>query len=126
MEATFAIWKEKNTILLKKLAIGAKPKEIIGKVSEDILTAFSKTNLIDKYDIYQHLMAYWAETMQDDMYLIAVDGWKVELEPVEGKKGEMECDLVPQYLVINRYFASEKKAIEELQAKLENASQETE
>ncbi len=31
-------------------------------------------------------MNYWAETMQDDMYLIAVDGWNVELAPVEGKE----------------------------------------
>lgn len=124
MEATFDAWKEKNVALLKKLVIGAKPKEIIHGVAEDILTAFGKTNLIDKYDIYQHLMAYWAETMQDDMHLIAVDGWKAELEAVEGKKGEVECDLVLKYLVVNRYFASEKQAIEELESKLDVASQE--
>ncbi len=126
METTFAAWKEKNTTLLKKLSIGAKPKEIIHGVSEDILTAFSKTNLIDKYDVYQHLMEYWAETMQDDMYLIAVDGWKAELVAVEGRRGEVECDLLPKYLVINRYFASDKKAIEELQVKLDNVSREIE
>ena len=126
MEATFDTWKEKNTKLLKNFTIGAKPKEVIQEISEDILLAFSKTNLIDKYDIYQHLMEYWAETMQDDMYLIAVDGWKAELTPVEGKKGEMDCDLVQKYLVINRYFASEKKAIEELQIKFDNASREIE
>ncbi len=126
MEATFAVWKERNTVLLKKLAIGAKPKGIIHEVSEDILATFSKTNLIDRYDIYQHLMEYWAETMQDDMYLIAVDGWKAELMPVEGKKGEMDCDLVPKALVINRYFANEKQSIEELQTKLDTASREIE
>lgn len=126
MEATFATWKEKNTILLKNLTIGLKPKEIIYRISEDILAAFSKTNLIDKYDIYQHLMEYWAETMQDDMYLIAVEGWKAELSAVEGKKGETECDLVPKYLLINRYFANDKQAIEELQTKLDNASREIE
>ncbi|MFH1444713.1 MAG: type I restriction-modification system subunit M [Candidatus Peregrinibacteria bacterium] len=126
MEATFATWKERNTVLLKKLAIGAKPKEIIHEVSEDILATFSKTNLIDKYDIYQHLMGYWAETMQDDMYLIAVDGWKAELVPVEGKKGETECDLVPKLLVVNHYFAGEKKAIENLQTNLDNSSREIE
>lgn len=124
MEATFATWKEKNTVLLKNLTIGVKPKEIIHGVSEDILTTFNKTNLIDKYDIYQHLMEYWSETMQDDMYLIAADGWKLELVAVEGKKGEMECDLLPKYLVINRYFASERQTIEELQAKLDNVSRE--
>jgi type I restriction enzyme M protein len=126
MEATFDTWKDKNIVLLKNLTIGAKPKAIIHGISEDILAIFSKTNLIDKYDIYQHLMAYWEETMQDDMYLIAVDGWKAELVPVEGKKGEMECDLVPKYLVINRYFASEKQAIEELHAKLDNSSRKIE
>jgi type I restriction enzyme M protein len=124
MHATFAAWKEINTVRLKKLTIGMNPKEIIHEVSEDILVAFRKTNLIDTYDIYQHLMEYWAETMQDDMYLIAVDGWKAELAPVEGKKGAMECDLVPKYLVINRYFPSEKQVIEKLQAKLDNASRE--
>jgi type I restriction enzyme M protein len=64
--------------------------------------------------------------MQDDMYLIATDGWKAELILLEGKKGEMECDLVPKYLVINRYFSSEKKVIEELQVKVDNAEQEIE
>jgi type I restriction enzyme M protein len=126
MEATFTTWKEKNTILFKNLTIDLKPKEIIYVISEDILTTFSQTNLIDKYDIYQHLMEYWAETMQDDMYLIAVEGWKAELAAVEGKKGEVECDLVPKYLVINRYFANDKQAMEELQTKLDNASREIE
>lgn len=126
MESTFATWKEKNTTLLKNLSIGAKPKEIINGVSEDILMTFSKTSLIDKYDIYQHLMEYWAETMQDDMYLIAVDGWKAELAAVEGKKGGVECDLVPKYLVVNHYFASEKQVIDELQNKLDSTTQEIE
>lgn len=126
IEAAFASWKEKNTVLLKNLTIGVKPKEIIYGVFEDILATFSKTHLIDKYDIYQHLMTYWADTMQDDMYLIAVNGWKAELMAVEGKKGEMECDLVPKYLVINRYFAGEKQAIEVLQANLDTTSREIE
>lgn len=124
MEETFKKWKAKNVKLLKDLNKGAKPKEVIHGISEDILSAFNKTNLIDKYDIYQHLMEYWSETMQDDMYLIAVDGWKAELTPVKDKKGELECDLVPKYLVINRYFGFEKREIEELRNKLDAASQE--
>lgn len=119
VEATFATWKGKNTALLKNLTIGAKPKKIIHEVSEDILATFSKTNLIDKYDIYQHLMEYWADTMQDDIYLISVDGWKAELVAVEDKKGGLECDLLPKYLVINNYFGTDKLAIEELQGELE-------
>ncbi len=123
IETTFMAWKERNTALLKNQTIGAKPKKIINEISEDILATFSKAHLLDQYDIYQHLMEYWAETMQDDLYLIAVNGWKAELEAVEGKKGEMDSDLVPKYLVIDRYFASEKQAIEELKAKLDTISQ---
>lgn len=126
IEATFAAWKERTAAQLKSLKVGAKPKAVIGNISEDILASFSKTRLIDKYDVYQHLMEYWAETMQDDMYLVAVDGWKAELAPVKDKKGEVECDLVPKSLVINRYFAAEKQAIEALQAKLDEASLEIE
>jgi type I restriction enzyme M protein len=40
-----------------------------------LLATFKEAPLLDAYDIYQHLMDYWAETMQDDAYLIAADGW---------------------------------------------------
>jgi type I restriction enzyme M protein len=127
MEATFTAWKEKEAGVLKKITIGAKPKELIHQLSEDILIAFGTTNLIDKYDIYQHLMEYWALTMQDDLYQIAVEGWKAELAPVvDGKKGEFDCDLVPKHLVVSRYFAKEKDSIEGLKSKLDAVSQELE
>ena len=124
MEATFADWRAKNSAFLKSLDIGAKPKAVIHAVSEDILSAFATTRLIDPYDVYERLMEYWAETMQDDLYLVATDGWRAELSPVDGKKGETECDLVPKRLVIARYFASEKEAIEALLAKLDGIGQE--
>jgi len=56
--------------------------------------------------------------MQDDCYLIAVDGWKAELSIIKQTKSATvwDCDLVPKVLVINRYFSSEKKAIEKLEA----------
>jgi type I restriction enzyme M protein len=31
--------------------------------------------LIDKYDVYQHLMTYWSDVMQDDVYVIAQESW---------------------------------------------------
>src|SRR6267143_3588493 len=34
-------------------------------------------------DAYQRLMDYWAETMQDDCYLIAADGWVKGAQPRE-------------------------------------------
>jgi type I restriction enzyme M protein len=39
--------------------------------------------LVNAYDVYQHLMDYWAETMQDDCYLIADAGWQAGAQPRE-------------------------------------------
>ena len=75
-------------------------------------------------------MDYWAETMQDDCYLIAADGWKAEtyrvLEKIKSgkKKGQEKdvgwtCDLVPKPLVVVRYFADEQLALDELTSELE-------
>lgn len=82
---------------------------------------------MDKYAVYQHVMDYWNSTMQDDAYLIAVDGWVAEPYRIklvnektkkETDKG-WECDLVPKTFVINRYFLNEKQAIDELEAEKE-------
>ena len=66
-------------------------------------------------------MDYWAETMQDDCYAIAADGWKVETYRVieKDKKGKEKdkgwaCDLVPRTLIVARYFASEQAGIDKL------------
>jgi type I restriction enzyme M protein len=126
MDALFADWKTRNTEYLKALTIGIKPKKIIHTVSEDILTTYTDKKLLDKYDVYQHLMNYWHETLQDDCYLIAVDGWKAEPYRilVANKAGKeidkgWDCDLVPKTLIIDRYFLTEKKAIEALEAEKE-------
>ena len=118
MDTLFADWKTRNTKTLKALTVGIKPKQTMYKVSEDVLKAYTDKALMDKYDVYQHLMNYWNEVMQDDCYLIAVDGWKAELSITKQTKSATvwDCDLVPKVLVIDRYFSSEKKAIEKLEA----------
>jgi type I restriction enzyme M protein len=129
MDNLFADWKKRNTIFLKALTIGIKPKQTIHSISEDVIAnVYTGKALMDKYDVYQHLMNYWNEVMQDDCYLIAVDGWKAEpyriivTTKVKGKEDKQvdkgwDCDLVPKTLVIDRYFLTEKKAIENLKPK---------
>lgn len=113
----FAQWKNKNTPKLKGIAVDDKPKKLIYEISEDLLQAFSNLKLIDKYDVYQHLMVYWSETMQDDVYALVSDGWEAgkEIEKQEKKK-EWEGRIIPKELIIARYFAAEQKAIEKLDA----------
>jgi type I restriction enzyme M protein len=55
-------------------------------------------------------MDYWAATMQDDVYMIATDGWKAVTD------GKPNTDLIPTTLIVARYFAKEQAAIEKLEA----------
>lgn len=126
MNDVFAIWKTETTTLLKGLQSGSHPKETIVEISERLLQQFSERKLIDKYDIYQHLMNYWETVMQDDCYLIAVDGWKAETyRIIQKNKKDKEvdkgwaCDLVPKELIVNRYFKPKQESIEALEAQLE-------
>ena len=105
------------------------PEGSVAALAEALLAHYASKPLIDKYDVYQHLMDYWAETMQDDCYLIAADGWKAETYRIieKDKKGKEKdkgwaCDLVPKVLIVARYFAKEQEAITQLEAELENVT----
>jgi len=127
---------------------GLKPKNEIQKISETLLKQYSFSNshnspftiqnsqLIDKYAMYQHLMDYWAETMQDDFYELAADGWiagnDVKRIEKKTKKGDnevvkqvaglegLEGRLIPPALMIQEYFTAEQKGIDDLQAQAES------
>ncbi|HKZ46626.1 MAG TPA: N-6 DNA methylase, partial [Thermodesulfobacteriota bacterium] len=116
VDAVFGQWKDKNIAKLKGITADDKPRKLIHEISEDILQAFSNVKLIDKYDVYQHLMVYWAETMQDDVYALVDGGWEAgrKIEKQEKKK-EWEGLLIPQELIIATYFAAEHKDIETIE-----------
>lgn len=123
MDKVFAAWRERTVQRLQQLKPGFRPKQLIHDISEDLLATYSNKPLLDKYDAYQHLMNYWQGTMQDDCYIITADGWKAEpyriiVENKAGKKVDKgwACDLVPAYLVIDRYFSKEKQQLEQLEA----------
>jgi type I restriction enzyme M protein len=129
MNAHFASWRLKSAATLKTLQVGCHPKEVIEALAEDLLAHYAGKPLIDPYDVYQHLMDYWAETMQDDCYLIAADGWKAETIRilVKDKKGKEKdtgwtCDLIPKALIIARYFAKDQAAIDQLAVELEGVA----
>jgi type I restriction enzyme M protein len=128
LDTVFEGWKNEHYEELKVISKETSPTDFIEQLSEDLLAAYADTTLIDKYDIYQHLMDYWAETMKDDAYMIVEDGWKATLEPVRTntgkiKKGQFECELIPKPLVIDRYFPDEQAEIEDLKQKQETADQ---
>ncbi len=138
----FEQWRSAHEPLLKGLQKDAKPKEVIHILSEDLLGRFSDLPLLDRYDAYQRLMDYWAEVMQDDVYLIATEGWMEAAKPrgiiedserkiketpdlvIQRKKYKM--DLIPPVLIVTRHFASDQAVIEVLEAKLDTATCELE
>jgi type I restriction enzyme M protein len=125
----FADWRAAVTPQLTGFAKDGHPKALIETIAETLLATFKQAPLLDAYDIYQHLMDYWAETMQDDAYLIAADGWVAKPTRIvetdkkgKGKDKGWACDLIPKTLIVARYFAKEQIAIEAKQSELEAAT----
>jgi len=128
---TFEKWRAAAAVDLKAFKKDGQPKALIEKISEDLLAKFNTAPLVDAYDIYQQLMNYWMETMQDDCYIIASDGWTAKtrriIEEVKSgtQKGKTKdrgwtCDLVPKPLIVARYFAGEREEIDSLQNELDS------
>lgn len=122
----FEQWMKANIPWLKGFGKGSHPKELIETVAEELLATFRAAPLLDTYDVYQHLMNYWNETMQDDCYIISADGWVAETYRIleTDKKGKTKdkgwaCDLIPKSLLVAGYFATEQAAIAAKQAELE-------
>jgi type I restriction enzyme M protein len=122
-------WSQTSAARLKLLTVGIHPKLIIAEVSEPLLSAINASPcLVDGYDAYDQLMNYWAETMQDDCYIIAEKGWKPELMLPMDKKGvakksytykDLHCDLLPVSVVIDECFPSERDKIKEFSTDVE-------
>ena len=126
MDELFKQWENETDTYLKALDKDCHPKQVIADISEKLLKSYEDKPLVDNYDVYQHLLSYWNEVMQDDAFIISYDGWKAETYRilVENKKKKMvdkgwTCDLIPKELVINRFFETEKKEIENLNNDLE-------
>jgi type I restriction enzyme M protein len=125
----FAAWRVATTPQLTAFGKDGHPKALIDGIAESLLDSFKTAPLLDAYDIYQHLMDYWAETMQDDCYLIAADGWVARTARIleTDKKGKQKdkgwaCDLIPKPLIVARPFANEQLALDATQVKLEAAT----
>lgn len=135
----FKEFKDVNLPLLNNFSKNGRPKYLIEALSEDLLSRFKLAPLVNAYHVYQHLMDYWDETMQDDLYLIADLGWREaaysrEVVKIKGENGKLtwpkeafdyeigkrrfKSDLVPARLLIAKFFEGESKLIYSLKSKL--------
>lgn len=129
---------------LKEIKVGDNPKNFIFNISENLLNSYANSDLLSKYDIYQILMNYWADIMQDDVYVLVQDDWKAGnrlrlLLPVKDDKGKnvykephdfilnksrYKGELIPTPLVIAKYFSVEQDYIDSLKVSLEGVQSE--
>jgi len=139
----FVAWQEGTTPRLTGFGKDGHPKALIENIADELLATFRQAPLLDAYDIYQHLMDYWAETMQDDAYLIAADGWAKGAQPreivqVKNKDNKLvwpephdyvrgrrrfKSDLVPAQILAAKYFGPEREAIDSLDNQLATLDQ---
>jgi len=142
VKAVIDDWCRAHAPMLQSLKVNDLPREVINVLSEDLLARLTDQPLLDRYDVYQRLMDYWRTIMQDDVYLIAADGWIEAAKPrgiVEDKEKKIKetpdlivgrkkykMDLVPPSLIVARYFAEEQAAIDELQVEHDTAARELE
>jgi len=120
VHARFDEWKAANIPLLSAIKVGDHPKTLIETISESLLATFKAVPLLDAYDVYQHLMTYWAEVMQDDVYIVVHDGWTGMAD------GKPNTELIPSWLIVSRYFDEDAKAIEQFEAERDAVSRQME
>ena len=112
-----------------EVKVGDNPKDLIKTWGDRLMRQMQglESSLINAYSTYEHLMNYWAETLQDDCYLISRDGWKVELLPPAKKNASWEdyfCDLLPIEVVVGATFTTERDRIAQLKTELEEVTAE--
>ncbi len=113
---------EHNHPIMNGIDANTKPKVFVKTIAEDLLERYTNQPLMVRYDVYQHLLDYWNETMKDDVYLLVEDGWVATIKRVieKNKKGKevdkgWTCDLIPNELVI-KYFAAEQQELDDFEA----------
>lgn len=130
IDNAFVAWRSAVDQELRNINAYVNAKDLIVRLAEQILIQFEGVELIDKYDVYQVLLAYWQEVMSDDVYLLIQDGYEAGRElsyeyvvktKTEGdetitivtdKVKSWDGKLIPKSIIIDTYFAEEAKAIE--------------
>ncbi|MFE0202535.1 type I restriction-modification system subunit M [Streptomyces sp. NPDC058985] len=135
-------WFTAHRPVLQALNPDTVPKDLIARISDDLLARFKNTALLDEYDVYEQLMTYWHGVMHDDVFLIMNEGWCEAAKPrktIEDKERKLsetpdlvigsgrnatkyKMDLIPPALIVARYFADEQAKVDALHAAAEDAS----
>ncbi|WP_433702992.1 type I restriction-modification system subunit M [Prescottella equi] len=135
-------WFAAHRDALAGITADTKPNDLIATIGDDLLARFKPMPLLDEYNVYEQLMAYWHDVMHDDVYLIMADGWQEAAKPrltINNKERRLaedpdltigtgrnaqkyKMDLIPPALIVAHYFADEQTKVDELVAAAEEAT----
>lgn len=128
IDNAFDAWLKKSSKKLMNIDGTVDVKKFIIELSESLINEFRHIELVDFYDVYQVLLAYWQETMSDDIFVLKYDGYMAGAEIVKIFKKESKKDdgkkkaepkeigwegkLLPKTVIERVYFAKEQAEIE--------------
>ena len=76
----FGLWRDEIKDTLLNINSDTDPKELIRSIGSKILADFETAELLDNYDVYDFLLNYWNEKLQDDVYVIKAGGYEAGRE----------------------------------------------
>lgn len=143
---TFEIWRDEARDWLLNITESTDPKLFIRKLGDLILQAYEESLFLDAYDIYDCLLNYWNEKLQDDVYAIRAFGYEAgrDIEYIYATKkkkdenGEeitvedrtkiksFEGSLIPRAIIERVYFSDELAVIAALTERQEQMASEME
>lgn len=135
----FEKWKNEIRTDLLTIDKNTSPKVLIRDISHRLLTAYEDVVVLDNYDVYDCLLNYWNEKLQDDAYVIKALGYEagreIEYEyrqkKVKDDSGEtiqvddktkvksFDGSLIPREIIEREYFSDALKVLEEMKDKAE-------
>lgn len=124
---TIQQWCEQTKPLMLAVGKDNKPKDVIAQWGQNILDTFKKCHsLVDAYDVYDQLLGYYNDSMQDDLFMISRDGWMPKLiEPAKKspKWTDLTCDLLPVSLAVQVLLPDLKRQFDIKTAELANVQE---
>ena len=149
--ATFEIWRDEVKERLLSIDQSTEPKAFIRELGSLILQAYEDSLFLDAYDIYDCLLNYWNEKLQDDVCAIRAFGYgaarDIEYVYQQKKKKDENGDtiyeddktkvksfdgsLIPRTIIEQEFFAEQQSVIaalverrEQLDAEMEETREE--
>ena len=108
----FEVWKNKAREMLLNVDSSTQPKKLVRELGDMILKDYENSLIVDKYSVFDCLMNYWNETLQDDIYIIKADGYEAGrgVSYQYDKKGKLksfEGEIIPREIMEYEYLSEE-------------------